>query len=304
MLLRADASYPMGYKVLHADDGARQMLRIEGREIALEAGMQHDAEVLVTSIARAAAASRLSVAREQCQTDGRWYDISAGRHGDAVIVLIEDTTQRQLAEQRLRQAAYSDPVTGLANRVLLEQRLEELMTQSRERTNAPFAVLCLDFDNFKSVNDRYGHHAGDDLLVSIGFRIASAVEQEEEQINVDILAARWGGDEFVVVAPFASGTQAESFAERLREALAAPHTVEGQRIVSTVSIGVAMSTGEHETGLDVMRDADAAMYEAKQSGRNCVRFDPKLLNSPLYRIEPDAEKNTTEEPGRPRSEVA
>jgi diguanylate cyclase (GGDEF)-like protein len=177
-----------------------------------------------------------------------------------------------LLEWRRRSASPTahDALTGLPNRTLLYDRLCRALAAGR-RDSSRLAVLFLDLDGFKRVNDTYGHEAGDELLVAVARRIAEVVRGED-------LLARVGGDEFVVVCEgVASATDAESIAERLALALGAPLFLSGDRAFSVrASIGIALADYQ-ATPESLLRDADAAMYRAKADGRGRhVTFDPVM----------------------------
>lgn len=170
------------------------------------------------------------------------------------------------SQGRLQDLAARDELTGLGNRRLLMERGTELVKLA-QRHSRPLAALMLDLDHFKVVNDRYGHAAGDDVLRFL----AAAVTL---QLRASDLAGRSGGEEFVLLLPETSLAQAAATAERLRESLArtpVPTDEAHAPIPVTVSIGVAALRAQDETLDALLVRADAAMYEAKRAGRNCVR---------------------------------
>ena len=164
------------------------------------------------------------------------------------------TSWRTNEQQLLR-----DPVTGLPSRVLLMNRLEAALVRL-ERTGGHVAVLFIDLDRFKVVNDSLGHHAGDRLLLAVTDRLRAAVRRQE-------LPARFGGDEFVIVCEDVAGKdEAVAIAERILEALARPFALEGSQAFIAGSIGIAMTRDPHADAADLIRDADTAMYRAKDEG--------------------------------------
>ncbi len=207
--------------------------------------------------------------------------------GDRLIQAFHrDITERRQTEELVRELAYYDPLTGLANRMLLKDRLTQSML-SGQRNGSYGALMFLDLDNFKPLNDQYGHGTGDLLLVEVAKRLRNCVRQ------VDTVA-RFGGDEFVVLLDDLTSDQAQAqfqadlVAEKIRRALASPYvleTVSGglgtpQTIehICTASIGVALFLGLENTSDDVFKWADLAMYRAKDTGRNNVcYFDSKML---------------------------
>ena len=219
--------------------------------------------------------------------DGRWTwilgrGIVASRTSDGkplrLVGTNTDITARKQMEEQIRQQALLDALTGLPNRRMLSDRLDQAMASSK-RTWHYGALMVIDLDNFKTLNDAHGHAAGDLLLVEAGRRLRSCVRE------VDTVA-RIGGDEFVVVigdlspGRTDSASQAEFIAEELRDTLSAPYLLtlskEGQaesRVEHrcTASIGVALFVDHESSQDDVLRAADSAMYQAKAAGGNAVR---------------------------------
>jgi diguanylate cyclase (GGDEF)-like protein/PAS domain S-box-containing protein len=196
--------------------------------------------------------------------DGRVIYISYGRRqSGGWVATHEDITERKASENRIERLAHYDSLTGLANRNLFKERIDETLAGYR-RLNAPFAVLLLDLDKFKSVNDALGHQSGDALLKQVAGRIKA------ESREVD-MTARIGGDEFaLIVAPGQGslGDDAAALAGRLVTAIAAPYEIDGHPIVIGCSIGIAV-VPEHGTRIDeILRNADLALYESKNAGRN------------------------------------
>lgn len=164
---------------------------------------------------------------------------------------------------RMRSLAYNDPLTGLPNRRGLHLALTHALTQCNPQR--PLAVYLLDLDGFKPVNDRYGHDAGDELLIAVTRRLQDHLRQTD-------LVARLGGDEFVVVAQLHSAQQAHDLGQKLLEAFRQPFNV-GAHVQVTVglTIGYAVAPQDGTDGMELLRLADAAMYAGKQSGKFCLR---------------------------------
>lgn len=283
--------------IVHADDRARSLLRVPTNGVTEL--RRHGPEGLARAITQAARSSECErgAGRVECAVEDRWYQIAAGVHGDAVIVLLDDITARKQAEARLQRAAFVDPVTGLANRVLFERQLDEHLARVRDVPGYTFALLCIDFDNFKRVNDQHGHTFGDGLLRSIGARIEGAIGGGPAPDSYDRFGARWGGDEFVVIVGGVGREQAGAVARELHAALASPHRVEGVEIRSTASIGVVISAGQHATGVQVLADADDAMYVAKREGKNAIRFHTESMIGPVpYAAESEGRGDREERP--------
>ncbi|HEV8624246.1 MAG TPA: sensor domain-containing diguanylate cyclase [Acidimicrobiia bacterium] len=189
-----------------------------------------------------------------------------------VVATFTDVTAERAAAQRMAWRALHDELTGLANRALLYDRLEGSLATAGVDGGGPYAILFCDLDGFKAVNDRFGHSVGDALLVSAATRLAAVMREHD-------MVARWGGDEFVVLAEGLEGASVVEFAERLRSAIAGPFELlddDGAPITLTVtlSIGVAMAGSSAPT---VLRLADLALYEAKRRGRNRVVNAPVAL---------------------------
>jgi len=194
--------------------------------------------------------------------------------------ICRNVTERKRIEEQVRQLAFHDPLTQLPNRRLLSDRLSQALTASR-RSGCHGALLFLDLDNFKTLNDSHGHDVGDLLLIEVAHRIKACVRETDT-------VARFGGDEFVVILSVlsqeraASLAQAGLIAEKLRVALAEPYLlavgvdgVDGSAIVEhrcSASIGVALYVNDGTSQEDIVKWADAAMYRAKAAGPNLIRF--------------------------------
>ncbi len=195
-----------------------------------------------------------------------------------LVGMIQDITERKRMEGQLIRQAFHDELTGLANRVLFRDRLHHAI-ERRTRGEQRVAVLLLDLDGFKRVNDSLGHAIGDQLLQVIARRIAGTVRAGET-------VARLGGDEFAVVLESASDSeQPEVLAERLLTVLRRPMELGGREVVVGVSIGIALANVEDDAE-SVLRNADTAMYAAKASGKACVRtFDPSMHQEAMEWLE-------------------
>jgi diguanylate cyclase (GGDEF)-like protein/PAS domain S-box-containing protein len=183
-------------------------------------------------------------------------------HGsDLIAGSLTSITEQAAARERTRGTAADDPLTGLCNRAVFVDKVGEALTKLRRLHAGRFAVLYLDLDRFKVINDSLGHLVGDELLIAVSRRLESCVR------DTDVLA-RLGGDEFaILVTSLGDDMQANVLALRIQDALAAPFSIGGREVFTSVSIGIACSRNEHCNPEEIMRDADTAMYHAKASGK-------------------------------------
>jgi diguanylate cyclase (GGDEF)-like protein/PAS domain S-box-containing protein len=197
--------------------------------------------------------------------------------------IVQDVSDRRRAEEALAHQAFHDPVTDLPNRNLFLDRLELAVARS-ERHRSMTAVLFLDVDRFKWVNDSLGHAAGDSLLRTVSERMSAMLRAGDT-------LARFGGDEFAVLCEEVDDVnQAINVAQRLSSAFAAPFVLDDDRAVTvTASIGIAMATSSGHTPETLLRDADSAMYRAKDKGRDRIEvFDDEMRASAMTRLETEA----------------
>jgi diguanylate cyclase (GGDEF)-like protein len=195
-------------------------------------------------------------------------------------VLREQIAERERAESRLRHAALHDALTGLPNRAFLLGRLAESLERYARHPERRFAVLFLDLDRFKVVNDSVGHLVGDELLKEAGARIAAQLEGQT-------VVARLGGDEFAVLLdPITTPDDACALAGRIIAALDEPIRAGGKDLYSSTSIGIAIAMPHYTTGEELLRDADVALYRAKARGRRRYEmFDETLRREALHQLE-------------------
>ena len=187
-------------------------------------------------------------------------------------------------------ARRADPLTGLPNRVHFMERLNRLMARSKTPNGAPFAVFFLDIDRFKVINDSLGHAAGDELLLGIARRFEKALRATDLVARGEgepLTLARMGGDEFTILLDgVASADQALAIAERLRAVAAQPFDLQKREVVTSVSVGIVMSAARYERAEEMVRDADTAMYRAKELGKGrCEVFDTSLLAAAEERLQ-------------------
>ena len=190
-----------------------------------------------------------------------------------------DVSDRKLLEQQLTHQALHDPLTKIANRVLFRDRVDHALSKQR-RDNSTLAVLFLDLDNFKAVNDSIGHGAGDKLLIAVAQRLQDCLRNSDT-------AARLGGDEFaVLVEAVHSSDEAVMIAERIKTVFREPFIIDGKEVFMGTSIGIAQSGPAVRTSDELLRNADLAMYRAKNEGKgNYVIFEQQMHEALVERLE-------------------
>ncbi len=256
--------------IVHPEESAR-VLAFVAATAAQPAGHPHAAEFRV------------------CHADRSWRDVEAlatnllaDEAVDGIVLNLRDVTERKAFEAQLEHQAFHDTLTGLPNRALFRNRVEHALA-GRLRDGLTVAVLFLDIDNFKDINDSLGHVAGDELLQEVGRRLDGCMRPVDT-------AARLGGDEFAVLIQSSEDeAHAIEIAHRVTSALAPPVTLAGRQLTLTTSIGVAFGgvgpTAGPSTN-ELLRDADAAMYTAKQSGKGGYQvFQPEMHAQALARLE-------------------
>ena len=201
----------------------------------------------------------------------------------AVSNQVAMSIQRNRVEGLLLHSSTHDSLTDLPNRNMFLDRLRYLIAHAKEKSEGKFAVLFFDIDDFKVVNDSLGHAIGDKLLVAMAERL------KHNMRHVDLVAqntviARFGGDEFAILL---GNIKADNFvvtiAERLKEILSRPFNIDGKEIYTTVSIGIAISMNSYEQPENILRDADMAMYQAKEAGKNCVEIYDKAMHDRILK---------------------
>ena len=197
---------------------------------------------------------------------------------------ITDVTDQKRFEEQLLHGAFHDPLTGLPNRALFLDRLGHAVNRSQRRAEHLFGVLFLDLDRFKVINDSLGHRVGDELLRGIARRV-------EECVRPGDTVARLGGDEFTVLLDdLVRPNDAELVAGRIQEALKTPFRLDGHEVVTSASIGIALSLQGYNSAEDIVRDADTAMYRAKADGKARHRvFDQVMHHNAVERLTMESE---------------
>jgi diguanylate cyclase (GGDEF)-like protein/PAS domain S-box-containing protein len=199
---------------------------------------------------------------------------------DNSVASLADITELKKAERQIYHQAFHDTLTGLPNRALFMEILNMAIKRSKRRGDYYFAVLYLDIDRFKLVNDSLGHNVGDKLLIAFANRIKDSLR------DIDSLA-RFGGDEFVILLEdIESGDFASSVAERVQQELKRPFMVSGKEVFAPASFGVVANTKDYDQAENIIRDADSAMYHAKEKGKAQFKiFDKKLHEKAMHLLQ-------------------
>jgi diguanylate cyclase (GGDEF)-like protein len=198
--------------------------------------------------------------------------------------LLAQIAERLRAEQRLTYQATHDALTGLPNRPHLLDRLSAAIERARHGDGQAFAVLFLDLDRFKLVNDSIGHAAGDELLIEVSRRISLTMRTND-------VVSRLGGDEFAILVEYADGVESvRDLAQRLLSVLGRPMWVAGRELFPSASLGIAVWHPRYRNGEELLRDADAAMYRAKEQGRDrCAMFDEAMREAAMQSLDLEAD---------------
>lgn len=296
--------------VIHYESDA--MRRVLGHDPGTRVGRRFEREVhpddldlvgVMLNALQAVSGSSQTAEMRMRHADGTWRWVEAIAqnlvHEPAIrgIVLnFRDVTDRKRLEDQLQHEAFHDPLTGLANRALFGDRVTHALARLGRHPSDRAAVLFIDLDDFKVVNDSLGHAAGDELLTAVSERILACLRRQDT-------AARLGGDEFGILLEETNAELAEVVAERVLDALRQPFSVAARQIFVRASIGIAVggepgSAGEGESADDLLRNADAAMYTAKGRGKGRHEFYQAAMHaSALRRLEVRGRLETALEAG-------
>jgi len=220
---------------------------------------------------RALGAADVQELAARIEADGQvqHYEVRVvGAGPDEAVVLVRDVSERRALQDQLRHRAFHDPLTGLANRALLADRIDHALTRIAREATSP-VLLLIDLDGFKAVNDLHGHLVGDELLTAVGQRLAALVRPEDT-------VARLGGDEFAVLLDDGGRAEGERVAARLLDSLSRPVHTSGAVLSTSASVGLVCAGGEDDL-TTLFRHADMALYAAKQAGKHrCSSFDDEM----------------------------
>jgi diguanylate cyclase (GGDEF)-like protein/PAS domain S-box-containing protein len=225
-------------------------------------------QAFLTLAAKRAGSHRIGTRARHAAGGSRELEIVADNRLDdpavaGIVLSMRDVTEQKALEAELRHQAFHDPLTGFANCLLFEDRLQHAIARAA-RSDRSCAVLFLDLDDFKLVNDRYGHARGDALLRDLALRLGRIVRPSDT-------AARLGGDEFAILMDgLERPDDAQSIAQRVSDALGYPFVIDGEEVSISASIGIAVGDGL-ENGPELLKHADMAMYAAKQQGKDSIQ---------------------------------
>jgi diguanylate cyclase (GGDEF)-like protein/PAS domain S-box-containing protein len=206
-------------------------------------------------------------------------------HGETELYCVDvDLTARKQIEAQLQAASLQDHLTGLPNRTFIHNRLDQLLTRYHRTPDYLFAVLFLDLDRFKVINDSLGHTAGDDFLVEVARRLSHILRREDT-------VSRLGGDEFVILLETVEDiSDVLHCAMRIQESLSIPIQLAGTAVTTGVSIGITLAAPRYINAGELLQDADIAMYAAKAAGRGCYQiFDPQMHEDAKARLQKEAD---------------
>jgi diguanylate cyclase (GGDEF)-like protein/PAS domain S-box-containing protein len=302
-LLQCSALEP-GFPIVHASPSFELLTgyteaEVIGRSCRILQGPETDpgAVAVMARTLRTGGECRVVVRNYRKDGSAFWNEVFLAPVTDAdgrivrYIGVQHDVTGRRESEAELARQALQDPLTGLPNRRLLQDRVTMALERAARDGGACVAMLVADLDGFKRVNDTLGHGAGDDLLRQAAARLQANLRGADT-------VARLGGDEFAVLCEAALGDAVGAVAGRVARSFAAPFEVDGHRLLVSASIGIAVADGGHATMATLLQDADAAMYRAKRRGAGLVEvFEPSMRAADVRRFELEVELNRALEDG-------
>ena len=211
------------------------------------------------------------------------FPIEFGGQPQGIVYVYQDISERKAFEEQITHQAFHDALTGLPNRSLFADRLDRALTRARRRGDYQYAVLMIDLNKFKGINDTLGHQAGDMLLVEVSRRLMACVRSMDT-------VARLGGDEFaVILEELKSKKEVMAVVDRIGASLGKPYVLCGTTVTPGASVGIVLRTRDYQSPEDILRDADIAMYRAKESGRPSMVFDRQMHQEILDAINLEAD---------------
>ena len=277
------------FKGAHYEERPKTLGRFVGKSVH-EVLPAHIARQSMISVERALETNRTQVFEYELAGKGSpcFYEARVVVSGeDEVLAIVRDITERKESEERILQLAYFDTLTGLANRTLFKDRLTQGIELAR-RNGRMVAVLFLDLDRFKVINDTLGHDTGDLLLKAVGERISNCLRKSDAIGRPYVgessaVLSRLGGDEFSVLLSDIENIQdVAKIARRIIEELSKDFAVEDHEVFVTASAGVALFPHDGENAESLLKNADTAMYHAKEQGRNNIQFYTKSMNAKAF----------------------
>ncbi|RPI35053.1 MAG: EAL domain-containing protein, partial [Nitrospiraceae bacterium] len=256
------------FKLIHPDDIAQVKTQLSTHINGLTPHLESEYRILHSDTSYRWVLSRGLAVRDR---SGKAYRMAGSQ---------TDITSRKAFEEQLLHDAFHDTLTGLPNRALFMDRLAHVIKGSKRRRENLYAVLFLDLDRFKVINDSLGHMAGDQLLIAVSERLVHSLRPGDT-------VARLGGDEFAILLEgIRDAGEIGNIADRIQKEVAEPFTINLQQVFSTASIGIAVGSQEYEKPEHILRDADIAMYQAKARGKACHEiFDSTMYESTLQRLQ-------------------
>lgn len=258
----------------------RKKSKLQGRSLR----MLLPADVADSLIGEFSEVARPGVLREvewenqlPAMIQARWLHRQVVKVEDGVVVVLRDISERKQAEARITHMAHHDALTGLPNRTLLDDRIQQSIAYAQRNQRSLTAVVFIDLDDFKIVNDSLGHKVGDELLKVVANSMLQSVRQSDTVV-------RLGGDEFVIILSDQPGTleALTPSLQRIRQAVSEPVFLAGKKLQVSASIGLAVYPRDGNDGNTLLMNADAAMYHAKRAGRNRYQFFTGEMNQKTH----------------------
>ncbi|HEX8409603.1 MAG TPA: EAL domain-containing protein [Thermoanaerobaculia bacterium] len=278
-----------GGRILYESPSVERLLGHTAGELMGAALEEHvhpeDRHALATALTESAGASTPVTAEFRMRArNGEWRIVEASVSNlldnaevGGIVLNSRDITARKQDEEMIRHLAYFDALTGLPNRMLFDDRLAQALAHSRRRGARGLAIMCLDLDRFKTINETLGHGAGDELLRAVASSLSATLREEDT-------VARLGGDEFLFLLPEVDDVEdAARVARKILTVLEAPFSVHGHELHLTASVGIAMFPLDGDDAETLIRNADTALYRAKKQGGNRYQLYAPAMNAIAYK---------------------